>query len=148
MYSHILVPHDGTRLSEVALTHAVQLAKAITARLSVLHVITDFVGDPVGKVPLLTTTASDAYQQRAIGEAEAILSGARRSGHAHDVTTETHYLFAVDPYKAIIDEARRRGCDLIVMASHGRRGLESLLIGSETQKVLTHCQIPVLVVRN
>ena len=148
MYSHILVPHDGTRLSESALSHAVQLAKVILAQISVLHVVTDFVGDASMEVPLLATTAREAFQQRSIGEAEAVLSGARRIGAAHDVAVGGHFVFAPDPYKAIIDEAERRGCDLIVMASHGRRGLESLLIGSETQKVLTHCRIPVLVVRN
>lgn len=148
MYAHILVPHDGTRLSESALAHAVQLAKVTSARISVLHVVTDFVGDASMEVPLLATTAREAFQQRSIGEAEAILASAARIGAAHGVTIEGHFLFAADPYKAIVDEAQRRGCDLIVMASHGRRGLESLLIGSETQKVLTHCRIPVLVVRN
>lgn len=148
MYTHILVPHDGTRLSEAALTHAVQLAKATSARISVLHVVTDFVGDASMEVPLLAMTAREAFQQRSIGEAEAILAGAARVGAAHDVAIDGHFLFAADPYKAIVDEAQRRNCDLIVMASHGRRGLESLLIGSETQKVLTHCRIPVLVVRS
>jgi len=60
---------------------------------------------------------------------------------------EGYFVFARNPYEAIIEEARARHCELIVMASHGRRGLEALLLGSETQKVLTHCQIPVLVVR-
>jgi nucleotide-binding universal stress UspA family protein len=64
------------------------------------------------------------------------------------VPIETRYVLAADPYKAIVDTAERNGSDLIVMASHGRRGLESLLIGSETQKVLTHCRVPVLVVRS
>jgi nucleotide-binding universal stress UspA family protein len=148
MYAHILVPHDGTRLSESALAHAVKLAKSVAARISVLHVVTDFVGDASLEVPLLASTAREAFQQRSIGEAEAILASAARMGAAQDVAISGHFLFAADPYKAIVDEAERRGCDLIVMASHGRRGLESLLIGSETQKVLTHCRIPVLVVRN
>jgi nucleotide-binding universal stress UspA family protein len=148
MYAHILVPHDGTRLSEAALVHAVRLARTLAARVTVLHVITDFVGDPVGQMPTLSSSAAEAYQQRAIAEAEAILAGAVRTGNAHDVATATQYVFAADPHKAIVDAAGQHGIDLIVMASHGRRGLESLLIGSETQKVLTHCRIPVLVVRN
>lgn len=147
MFNHILIPTDGTHLSEAALVHAINLAKVLGSRLNVLHVVTDFVGDASMEVPLLATTAREAFQQRSIGEAEAVLSGARRIGAAHDVAVGGHFVFAPDPYKAIIDEAERRGCDLIVMASHGRRGLESLLIGSETQKVLTHCRIPVLVVR-
>jgi nucleotide-binding universal stress UspA family protein len=148
MYAHILVPHDGTRLSETALVQAMKLAKTLSARVRVLHVIADFVGDPTGQVPTLSTTAGEAYQQRAIAEAEAILAGAARTGNAHDVPTETQYVFAADPFKAIVDVSEQQGIDLIVMASHGRRGLESLLIGSETQKVLTHCRVPVLVVRN
>lgn len=147
MFAHILVPNDGSRLSENALTQAVSLAKVLDARISVLHVITDFLGDPVGEVPMLASTARDAYQQRAIGEAEAILSSSARLGAAHDVPTATHYVLAPDPFRAIVEEADRLQCDLIVMASHGRRGLEALLLGSETQKVLTHCRIPVLVVR-
>jgi nucleotide-binding universal stress UspA family protein len=148
MYTHILVPHDGTRLSEGALVHALKLAGAIGARVSVLHVITDFVGEAVAAVPMLSSAAGEAYQQRAIADAEAILAGALRTGRAHDVPTETRYVLAADPHKAIVDVAERSGADLIVMASHGRRGLESLLIGSETQKVLTHCRVPVLVVRS
>lgn len=148
MYTHILVPHDGTRLSEAALVHALKLAKTLSARVRVLHVITDFVGDAVVAVPMLSTAAGEAYQQRAVAEADAVLAAAARTGRAHDVETETQFVFAVDPFKAIVDAAEMHGIDLIVMASHGRRGLESLLIGSETQKVLTHCRTPVLVVRS
>lgn len=148
MYTHILVPHDGTRLSEAALVHAVKLARALSARIRVLHVITDFTSDSVAAVPMLSSAAGDAYRQRAVAEAEAVLAAAVRTGRAHDVETETQYVFAVDPFRAIVDAAEMHGIDLIVMASHGRRGLESLLIGSETQKVLTHCRTPVLVVRN
>lgn len=148
MYTHILVPHDGTRLSEAALVHAVKLARALSARVRVLHVITDFTSDSVAAVPMLSSSAGDAYRQRAVAEAEAVLAAAVRTGRAHDVETETQYVFAVDPFRAIVDAAEMHGSDLIVMASHGRRGLESLLIGSETQKVLTHCRVPVLVVRN
>jgi nucleotide-binding universal stress UspA family protein len=147
MFTHILVPHDGSRLSESALTQALELAKSLSARINVLHVITDFAGDPGSAVPLMAMTAGEAFQQRAIGEAEAILSRAKRLGSAHDVQIDTHYLLAADPFRAIVDESERLGCDLIMMASHGRRGFSALLLGSETQKVLTHCRTPVLVVR-
>jgi len=147
MFTHILVPHDGSKLSEAALSHALKLAKSLSARITVLHVVTDFTGDPSNAVPLLASTAREAFQQRAIGEAESILSRAKRLGSAHDVNIEGHYLLSADPFKAIIDEVERRGCDLVMMASHGRRGLSAMLLGSETQKVLTHCQTPVLVVR-
>ena len=147
MFTHILVPHDGSQLSEAALTHAVKLAKALSARISVLHVITDFTGDPANAVPLMATTAREAFQQRAIGEAEAILARAKRLGTAHDVSIDADYLPGTDPFRSIIEEVERRNCDLVVMASHGRSGWSAILLGSETQKVLTHCRTPVLVVR-
>lgn len=147
MFSHILVPHDGSQLSEAALMHAVKLAKALSARISVLHVITDFAGDPGDIVMQMTPSAREAFQQRAIGEAEAILSRAKRLGSAQNVVIDGSYLPSSDPFKAIIDAVESSNCDLVVMASHGRRGWSAVLIGSETQKVLTHCRTPVLVVR-
>ncbi|MBL8245496.1 MAG: universal stress protein [Rhodanobacteraceae bacterium] len=147
MYTHILVPVDGSALSDKALDHALQLARGIGARVSTLHVVTNFVGDAGFEVPLLADTAREAFQQRAIDEAESILARAARQGEAQGVPVGTHYVLASDPSRVIVDETERRGCDLIVMASHGRRGLEALLLGSETQKVLTHCKVPVLVVR-
>ncbi len=147
MYKHILVPLDGATLSELAAAHAVRLAKVLGSRISLLHVISRFDSDTDHAVPLLASTAKEAFQLSAIGEAEAILSAGARLGRAHGVAMEGYFVFARNPYEAIIEEARARHCELIVMASHGRRGLEALLLGSETQKVLTHCQIPVLVVR-
>ena len=147
MYKHILVPLDGGALSELAASHAVSLAKILGSRISLLHVISRFDAETDRAVPLLASSAKDAFQLNAIGEAEAILSAATRLGRAHDVHIDGFFVFATDAYEAIIDEAQARHCDLIVMASHGRRGLEALLLGSETQKVLTHCRIPVLVVR-
>lgn len=147
MYTHLLVPHDGSAVSDAALAHALELAAALKARVAVLHVITEFTGDAGFEVPELAEAAREAYQQRAIAEAEQILGGARRLAAQRGVDASSHYLLAADPYRAIVDEVQRLGCDLIVMASHGRRGLEALLLGSETQKVLTHCQVPVLVVR-
>jgi nucleotide-binding universal stress UspA family protein len=147
MFKHLLVPTDGSRLSEAALAQAIDLAKSLGARISVLHVVTNFMPDPAMDVPMLAATAGEAFQQRAIAEAESILGSAVRRARAHDVEVRTHYVFSGEPYRAIVDEAQSSQCDLIVMASHGRRGLEALLLGSETQKVLTHCQVPVLVVR-
>lgn len=147
MFKHILIPVDGTRLSESALAHGIELSKALGSRLSVLHVVTDFVGDQAIDIPMAAVTAREAYQQRAIAEAQSILGSADRRARAHGVEAHTHFVFSTDPFRAIVDEVERGECDLIVMASHGRRGLEALLLGSETQKVLTHCRVPVLVVR-
>jgi nucleotide-binding universal stress UspA family protein len=146
MYTHLLVPTDGTRLSEAAVRQAVELARVLPARLSVLHVITTLLEDR-GEAGALSETAREAIEQRALAEAEAILAVAARQARAQAVEVDTQSIYSRDPARTICEEAERRGCDLIVMASHGRRGLESLLLGSETQKVLTHCKIPVLVVR-
>ena len=146
MYTHLLVPTDGTRLSEAAVRQAIELARVLSARLSVLHVITALLEDG-GEAGALSDIAREAIEQRALAEADAILAGAARMARARGVEVETQSIYSRDPARTIVEEAARRHCDLIVMASHGRRGLESLLLGSETQKVLTHCRIPVLVVR-
>lgn len=147
MYTHLLVPHDGSAASDAALGHALELAASLRARVSVLHVITEFAGDGAFELPELAEAAREAYQQRAIAEAEQILARARVEAERRGLPASAHFLLAPDPYRAIVDEVQRLGCDLIVMSSHGRRGLDALLLGSETQKVLTHCRTPVLVVR-
>ncbi|GMU43119.1 MAG: universal stress protein [Xanthomonadales bacterium] len=147
MYADLLVPHDGSALSDSALAHALDLAHALRARVRVLHVITDFASDAGFGQPELAETAREACQQRAIMEAEQILARARARATERGVPADSRYLFAVDPHQAIVEEVARLGCDLIVMASHGRRGIDALLLGSETRKVLTHCRTPVLVVR-
>jgi len=147
MYTHILVPHDGSSASDRALAHAAGLANCSAARVSVLHAILDFAGDSNLAVPELAEAAHEAYRQRAIAEAEGVLARAAELARELRSRVSTHYLFASEPWRAVIEEAERLGCDLIVMASHGRRGLHALLLGSETLKVLTHCRVPVLVVR-
>lgn len=147
MYQHILVPTDGTRLSELALNAAIALAAKLGSRLHVLHVVTEYAGDARGVLPELASSAREAFQQRAVAEAESILKGAERIARAHHVAVDGAYVFADDPYRVIVDRAEAQACDLIVMASHGRRGLQAMLLGSETQKVLTHSRVPVLVVR-
>lgn len=147
MFQHILVPVDGSTLAQNALAHAIALAEAVGARISAFHVVTEFSGERAVDRPELAAAAGEAYRERAIAEAESILSYANRRARAHDVEVDARYVFSLDPHRAIVEEAERAGCDLIVMASHGRRGLQALLLGSETQKVLTHCRIPVLVVR-
>lgn len=145
MFKHILLPTDGSELSRTALKAAVAFAKESGARVTGLHVIPEFHTLTYQPEMVQDTRAqyaidSAAHSRKLLAEVE---SHARELG----VACATVSLTAEHPYEAIIQAATDNGCDLIAMASHGRRGVKGLLLGSETQKVLTHSQIPVLVYR-
>lgn len=145
MFTHLLVPTDGSALSDAAIQLAVGLAKENNAKLTALHVVPEFHMFTTDAEMLADTKAQfqQVSQQHAESYLAAVTEAARKVGLDCEVVsvTRTH------PHEAIIEAATRRNCDLIVMASHGRSGVRALLIGSETQKVLTHSNIPVLVVR-
>jgi nucleotide-binding universal stress UspA family protein len=149
MYKNILVPHDGSELSDEAADHAIALARSVKSKLTLLHVVAHrhLVLDEGVSSKLVQRLESD-YEAAAKKNAEErmsrVLARAKKSG----VESASKVIVADDPYKEIISQVRALGCDLIVMASHGRRGLEGLLLGSETVKVLTHSRTPVLVVRH
>ncbi|MGA2636732.1 universal stress protein [Methylocella sp.] len=145
MYSNILIPTDGSVLSGEALKHAVDLAKAIGAKVTVLTV-TAPLQVYSAEVALIEEPPAD-FQARITEHAERVLAEAAAVAKAGGVTVETVKVEADRPYEEIIGTASAKGCDLIVMASHGRKGVAALVLGSETQKVLTHCKIPVLVHR-
>jgi nucleotide-binding universal stress UspA family protein len=146
-YTHLLVPSDGSELSMAAVRHAVELARVLGARITFLHaqasVPIPVMGmgemlDPNTMDVLLAASRSDS--ERTLAEAAAVASAAAVSATGERVSSDL-------PHRAIVEAAQRLGCDLIVMASHGRRGLSGLLIGSETQRVLVQAPCPVLVVR-
>jgi nucleotide-binding universal stress UspA family protein len=146
---HILVPTDGTRLSTRTVKSALDLARALKARVTALHVIAPFTA-PVYMdivIPVPELYSPEDYKRRTQAYARRMLEKIEQQGKAMGVRCES--LSAVNdlPWKAIIATAKSRKCDLIVMASHGRRGVEALLLGSETHKVLTHSKVPVLVCR-
>ena len=145
MYKHILVPTDGSKLSEKAVKYAVELAKETKARVTALHVTPKFhtftyQTEMLEMTPAEYAKASDEHANRYLRFAERVAGSA---GVACDVAQAS----SDQPYKEIIKAAQKKGCDLILMASHGRRGIEGFLLGSETQKVLTHSRTPVLVYR-
>ncbi len=146
-YRHILVPTDGSEISERAVEQAVSLAAALGARLLLLHVQVSFPISLVGVGELVEPSTVDALMAATQQRSETILGEAMARAAAAGVEAEQSLLVNPQPHQAILEEARTHGCDLIVMASHGRRGLEGLLIGSETQRVLTQSSCPVLVVR-
>lgn len=149
MYQHILVPMDGSALSQWAVEHAVKLASAVHARITFLTVVTPLRSLP-DQVHMYSELPEDfrrfamdylyAETDRALNAATALAAIAAVPNAA--VKREAEH-----PYRAIIDFAEGDHCDLIVMASHGRSGVSALLIGSETLKVLTHSKVPVLVCR-
>lgn len=148
MYKRILVPFDGSKLSNKALASAIKLAKLARASLLVLHVVPRL--DPVLFADGYTPADGewiDNYRKSARVEGKNRLRRAAATAKRARVRCTTKMVDSDQPYRAIISAARGHGCDLIMMASHGRRGLSALLLGSETAKVLTHCKRPVLVVR-
>lgn len=147
VYHHLLVPSDGTQLSLRALDQALALAKALGSQVTLLHVQPPLPVPLVGMGDMLDPSTVDSLSQTAEKESARILQEGQAAGQAAGVALRTEVVKQDLPYRAIVEAAKRHGCDLIVMASHGRKGLSGLLIGSETQRVLLHAPIPVLVVR-
>jgi nucleotide-binding universal stress UspA family protein len=145
MYANILIPTDGSELSGQAAAHGIALAKRLDSRVTVLTVLPPFHVLTTDTQMIEDTPA--AYKVRMLAQAKAILGAAAQLAQSAGVPCGTVHVEHEHPYRAIIDAAESSGCDLIVMASHGRRGVAAILIGSETHKVLTHCRIPVLVHR-
>lgn len=145
MFQHILVPTDGSKLSEKAIKHAMAFAKQCQARVTALHVIPKF-HTFTYQVDMIEMTPKE-YEKSGIEHANRYLRYAKRVANSAGVECDGAHASGDQPYKEIIKAAQKKGCDLILMASHGRRGIEGFLLGSETQKVLTHSHVPVLVYR-
>lgn len=148
MYKHIMLPYDGSELSDKALGEGIGLAKSENAKITLIYVVSPhhlMIGG--GRAVPGLKRLEQEYAENIRAEARSMLDAARQqvagAGLACDVVLED----GASAYQCIIDAVQRLHCDLIVMASHGRRGLEGLVVGSQTIKVLTHSTIPVLVVR-
>jgi nucleotide-binding universal stress UspA family protein len=145
MYKHVLIPTDGSALSELAIRHGMTLARAVGARVTVLTVSLPF--RSLALDPVMVSDSPVRYEQECEALAEKALGIARTEAGVAGVSCETRHVTHGQPYRAIVETAQERGCDLICMASHGRKGVSALVLGSETNKVLTHSKIPVLVCR-
>jgi nucleotide-binding universal stress UspA family protein len=145
MYRHILIPTDGSELSQKAVEHGLAMARATNANVTVLTVSAPF--HMFAFEPGMVTDTRDQYEQHVAANAAKYLAEAKQSASTAGISCETVHLENEHPYQAIIANAAQKGCDLIVMASHGRRGISAVVLGSETVKVLTHSAVPVLVVR-
>jgi nucleotide-binding universal stress UspA family protein len=149
MFKHILVPTEGSKLSHKAVKQAIEVAKALGAKITALHIVGSYhlvlpdEGFEMPEIPALKKRFEEVEAARAKKILASVKEAAKIAGVECDVATAT----SDTPYEMIIDQATRFNCDLIVMASHGRSGLQGVLLGSVTQKVLTHSKIPVLVRR-
>jgi nucleotide-binding universal stress UspA family protein/hemerythrin-like domain-containing protein len=143
MYRHLLVPTDGSELSANAIAQDVTLAATIGAKVTFFNARSDFAATEEGA--LERTVAPDAFIEHAAGAAAGVLAKAEEQARRSGVEFASIARTSDRPYEAIIDVAEAEGCDLIFMASHGRRGIRGLMLGSQTQKVLAHARIPVLV---
>ena len=148
MYKHILIATDGSELATKALEHGLALAKRDNAQVTVITVTEPWSAldmahearqgqlDPIGR-----------FEGIAGAAANRILDDAAQRGTAHGVACNRVYVKDQHPAEGIVATAKDKGCDLIVMASHGRRGVARLLLGSQAYEVLTHCSVPALIVR-
>jgi nucleotide-binding universal stress UspA family protein len=145
MFTHFLLATDGSELSRVAIRQGIQLAKAIHARVTGIYVTPEvrYYTYETELPPEVKERTARQYQAAGENYLAVIEAMAKEAGVACDTLGE----ISDQPHEAIIAAAEARKCDLIVMASHGRRGVKGLLLGSDTQKVLTHSKIPVLVIR-
>jgi nucleotide-binding universal stress UspA family protein len=145
MHKHIMIPTDGSELSARAVEAALQLAASLGAKVTAMTVSEPF--HTLSFRPSQVEYTPATYRQHAEEAAQRILGEVRAKAEAASVACDTVWVEHEHPYMAIIDTARSTNCDLIAMASHGRRGVGAVVLGSQTVKVLTHSTIPVIVYR-
>ncbi|MCK9381134.1 MAG: universal stress protein [Sulfuritalea sp.] len=147
MFKHILVPTDGSQLSSDTAKRAIAFARETGAKVTFFFAKPDYPVAFYGEGALIDPTTPDKFAEMAEQQAKEILAANEAAAKAEGVVSAAVSAVSDIPYEAIIAAAEEAGADLIFMASHGRRGISGLLLGSETQKVLTHSKIPVLVYR-
>lgn len=148
MYKNILIPTDGSELADKAVKAGVDYAREVGARVMLFTAMPEY--QPPGESQLMArhkTVSMAEHERRSRKAAHEILDKAADHARAAGMEWDTHYALSNTPYEAIIEAAKRFSCDAIFMASHGRKGLSKLLHGSQTFEVLTHSDIPTLVVR-
>jgi nucleotide-binding universal stress UspA family protein len=147
MYKNILLPTDGSALSESAIESGIRLAKKLGARVTALHVTANIASTPLEACMRGDSSTRARLKEIFAAQARQYLAAIERAAKAEDVRCECVAVTGDSPAEAIVKIAAAKRCDLIYMASHGKAGTSALLLGSETAKVLTHSPIPVLVHR-
>lgn len=143
MFKHMLLPTDGSPASGRAIAQAVTLAKSADAKITGLHVMPEF--QVLTCQPQMLEDTCDQFMKECQASADAFLSALKSAADQEGVACETVCVTSDFPHKAIVRMAEGKRCDVIVMASHGRKGITGFLLGSETRKVLSHTKKPVLV---
>lgn len=147
MFKHILIPTDGSEFSMGAVRRAVGFAKEAGAKVTFLFAKPDYPVAFYGEGALIDPTTPEKFAEMADQQATSILDECSKCAQEAGIVSKAESVVSDIPYEAIIEAAESNQCDLIFMASHGRRGIAAMLLGSETQKVLTHSKVPVLVYR-
>lgn len=145
MFKHVLIPTDGSELASHAVDQGIALAASLGARVTFLAVTEPF-RTYSSEVTQWESVRAGYEESTALYDSE-VLAAAEAKARAAGITAGSQRRIHPHPYEAIIETAREQGCDLIAMASHGRRGMAAVLLGSQTMRVLTHSGIPVLVYR-
>ena len=145
MFKHLLLPTDGSEASQATLLEGVRLAKELNARITGISVVPEF--HVLTFNTMMIEDTREVFIAESRSQALKYLAVLNQAANESGVPCETEVVLGDHPYEAILRACESKGCDLIVMASHGRRGVQALLVGSETQKVLTHSKVPVLVYR-
>ena len=147
MYKHILIPIDDSKLSDVAVKNGIAFARSIRARVTGFTAVPEYQIPNELEVMNRSAISMDEHNRRAQKKAEGVLRKVASRARAAGVPCDTDFVQSDRPDEAIIRAAKKHGCDLIFMASHGRKGISALVHGSETRDVLTHSSIPTLVYR-
>ncbi len=145
MFKHILIATDGSDLAGKAVIHALALAKPLGARVTAVYVSEPWVAVAPGEVAMAFPIKE--YEESVAANAAHILPAVEAEAKAQGIACTTIHLRDQFPAEGIVETAEKQGCDLIVMASHGRRGLMRVLLGSQANKVLTESKVPVLICR-
>lgn len=147
MYSHILIPTDGSEVAEKAVAAGIEFAREAKAKITWFTAVPEYA--PPGEAEMMSGrfVTPEQHETRSQEHAAQILAGPAQRARSAGVACETDYAQSDRPHQAIVAAAKRHGCDLIFMASHGRKVLPALFLGSETRDVLTHSTIPTLVYR-
>lgn len=147
MYSHILIPTDGSEIAEKAVAAGIEFAREARAKITWFTAVPEY--SPPGEAEIMAGryVSPEEHARRSEQQAARLLDGPMQRARSAGVACDTDYAQNDRPYEAIVAAAQRHGCDLIFMASHGRKVLPALFLGSQTRDVLTHSTIPTLVYR-
>jgi nucleotide-binding universal stress UspA family protein len=145
MYSHILIATDGSELSEKAVKHGMALAKVLGSKVTAVHVTEPWTSAVSGEWAVAFPV--EEYEKTAAANAKKLLANVAEEARRHGVACDTFHVRDQYAAEGIVEEAQTRNCDLIVMGSHGRRGFARFLLGSQTNRVVTHSSVPVLVIK-